>query len=336
MEGQSAYYGVDVEEAAVILELTPERVREMLISGELEGIPPGATEHGDWRVLLPATPSLQKPAPADEPSESPSEEQEEAPPIDDPPHSGSEESEQPADRAAPDEPLDESSSEPDEDVRGEASESGWTTTKQAAKVLGVSRRSVQGYVRRGLIDAREEGEGVNKTFLISIDSLNALRDRRNREVGRAAKFAEAAAEEARSANLYANAGEALRHAIERVEARTVEATELRIRLEITEKAESTLRTELEEERRKREVAEHEREVAERELDELRRRLETRAEPPGAPSEATPQPGRVAPQPAVQSTQAQESPEMAMPEAGGGPLTHDQQRPAERRWWQFWR
>ncbi len=60
------------------------------------------------------------------------------------------------------------------------------------------------------------------------------------------------------------------------------------------------------------------------------------EPPGAPSEATEQPGRVEPQPAVQSTQAQESPEMAMPEAGGGPLPRDQQAPSERRWWEFWR
>jgi hypothetical protein len=57
------------------------------------------------------------------------------------------------------------------------------------------------------------------------------------------------------------------------------------------------------------------------------------EPPGAPSEATEQPGRVEPQPAVQSTQAQESSEMAMPEAGGGPLPRDQQATSERPWWQ---
>jgi hypothetical protein len=324
VEGQSAYYAVDVEEAAAVLRESPDRVREMLATGELEGIPPGATAQGDWKVLLPATRDLEQPTPAGEPPESPPEGQEEAPPVDESPQSGSEESEEPAGRVAPDEPTDEPPRETDEDIRRDAGESGWTTTKQAAKVLGVSRRSVQGYVRRGLIEAREEGEGVNKTFLISIDSLNALRDRRNREVGQAAKFAEAAAEEERSANLYANAGEALRHVIERVEARTVEATELRIRLEITEKAESTLRAELEEERRKREVAERER-------DELRRRLEPPAEPPGARSEATEQPGRVEPQPAVQSTQAQESPEMAMPEAGGGP----QRMPSERPWWRFW-
>jgi hypothetical protein len=61
------------------------------------------------------------------------------------------------------------------------------------------------------------------------------------------------------ANLYANTNEALRHAIEHVEARTAEATEPRIRLEVTEKAESTLRAELAEERRRRQTAERERE-----------------------------------------------------------------------------
>jgi hypothetical protein len=61
------------------------------------------------------------------------------------------------------------------------------------------------------------------------------------------------------------------------------------------------------------------------------RVRSRLEVP-SPSEAKEQPGRVEPQPAVQSTQAQESPEMAMPEAGGGPLPHDQQRASERPWW----
>jgi hypothetical protein len=175
------------------------------------------------------------------------------------------------------------------EVRNETSGSGWTTTKQAAKVLGVSRRSVQGYVRRGLLEAQEQGQGVNKTFLVSIDSLNALHDRRRREASEAAKFAEASADAVEEANQHTNVGEALRHAIERVEARTAEATELRIRLELTEQAQSTLHEELFEERRRREEAERER-------DEVRRRLESRElesrEPQEAPTEATEQPGRV--------------------------------------------
>ena len=61
-------------------------------------------------------------------------------------------------------------------------------------------------------------------------------------------------------------------------------------------------------------------------------IEASQEATEMPSEATPQPGRVELQPAVQSTQAQESPEMAMPEAGGGPLPRAQQTPSERPWW----
>jgi hypothetical protein len=184
------------------------------------------------------------------------------------------------------------------EVRNETSGSGWTTTKQAAKVLGVSRRSVQGYVRRGLLEAQEQGQGVNKTFLVSIDSLNALHNRRRSEASEAAKFAEASADAVEEANQYTSAGEALRHAIERVEARTAEATELRIRLELTEQAQSTLHEELLEERRRREEAERER-------DALRRRLESR-EPQEAPADATEQPRSVESQAAV--GQAQEGAE----------------------------
>jgi hypothetical protein len=190
-------------------------------------------------------------------------------------------------------PIAETDGESTGEVRNEHDSSGWTTTKQAAKVLGVSRRSVQGYVRRGLLKAREEGQGVNKTFLISIDSLSTLRDRRRREADEAANFAEASAETNQAANTYANTGEALRHAIDRVEARTAEATELRIRLEITEKAESTLRAELEEER-------HRRDEAERERDDLRRKLEALRAPPESPERAADTVGRETPSTEVES------------------------------------
>src|SRR5829696_10351311 len=110
--------------------------------------------------------------------------------------------------------------EPPRDFREDLGGSGWTTTKQAAKVLGLSRRSVQGYVRRGILEAQEEGEGVNKRFFVSIDSLNALSERRRREAGEAADFAEASAEMEHTANLTANAGESLPHVIDRLEART--------------------------------------------------------------------------------------------------------------------
>jgi uncharacterized small protein (DUF1192 family) len=66
-----------------------------------------------------------------------------------------------------------------------------------------------------------------------------------------------------------------------------------------------------------------------------------SEPPEAPQTATQQPGRAVPQPSVEvegAQEAQESPAMAMPEAGGRPLPRDQQTVSEapRRWWKFWR
>jgi hypothetical protein len=186
----------------------------------------------------------------------------------------------------------ETSAKPAGDVREEASGSGWTTTKQAAKLLGVSRRSVQGYVRRGLLEAQEQGQGVNKTFLVSIDSLNALHDRRRHEARETAKFAEASAEAAETANQYTDTGEALRHAIERVEARTAEATELRIRLELTEQAQSTLQEELIEEQRRREEAERERDELRQELHALREPRESRE--PGEEQQGRGQPHPDAP------------------------------------------
>ena len=69
-------------------------------------------------------------------------------------------------------------------------------------------------------------------------------------------------------------------------------------------------------------------------------LEPPREPRESPSEATPQPGGE-PQPSVEGARGddssplepRESPhEMHMPEAGGGPLPHDQQTPSERPWW----
>jgi chromosome segregation ATPase len=218
------------------------------------------------------------------------------------------------------------------DFREDLGGSGWTTTKQAAKVLGVSRRSVQGYVGRGILEAREEGEGVNRRFLISIDSLNTLVDRRRREADEAANFAEGSPQSEEAATPFANTGEGLRHLIERLEARTAEATELRIRLELTEKAQSTLEDELADERRRREETEQERDELRRELHEWHRleesaetaaheihdRLEeerSREDKPSEPSES-PEPRSDSPTP---------------PEDAGSAETATG-RPAERSWW----
>jgi chromosome condensin MukBEF ATPase and DNA-binding subunit MukB len=124
---------------------------------------------------------------------------------------------------------------------------------------------VQAYVRRGLLEAQEEGKGAHKRFLVFIDSLNTMLERRRGEASETAKFAGASAGSEEAANLVANDREGLRHVIDCLEARTAEATELRIRLELTERAESTLRADLEEARRRREQAERERDELAAEL-----------------------------------------------------------------------
>jgi DNA-binding transcriptional MerR regulator len=196
-------------------------------------------------------------------------------------------------------PPDEEPAPPGERFGEAHADSGWVTTKQAAKALGVSRRSVQSYVRRGLLRANEEGEGTNKRFLVSIDSLNSMIDRRRED----AEFVEASSRAAEAANPTANTGEGLRHVVDRLEARTAEATELRVRLELTERAESTLRAELEGESRRREQAERER-------DELAAQL------------AALQAARDAPQTGTGEAEGHEDPFTEEP------------RP-ERSWWRRW-
>jgi chromosome segregation ATPase len=180
---------------------------------------------------------------------------------------------------------------------------------------------VRDYIANGKLDAKPEGEGVERRWLVSIDSVHALRQARQsaarsprdrHEVPRGGELAaEIAADlmmrvqdlqyklgraEAR-AEITERAESTIREErnrliddlererqranqerarTQRLEARTAEATELRIRLELTEKAQSTLEGELDGERRRREETEAERDELRRELDEWRR-LEESAE-----------------------------------------------------------
>jgi Helix-turn-helix domain len=289
MEGESAYYGVDVEEAARVLQRTPEQVREMLIWGELEGIPPGATAEGDWKVLLPATPDLAQPAPAADVPESPSENHEEAPAdgeeapgefVEPPNPPPSDVEELPAR-----EPADELSRGDDAAAdREPTAPSGWVSTQQAARALGISPRTVRWHIEQGNLEAKPEGEGVRRSWLVSIDSLQSFRDARQ-AAGDMPRLRRASAE---ATDIAAESlGNPIRELADRLAEEAARAAEYRVRLELTEQAASTVRAELEEER-------HRREEAERERDELRRRLEARPEPPGAPSEAAAEPERAEP------------------------------------------
>ena len=145
--------------------------------------------------------------------------------------------------------------------------SGWVNTDVAAEALGVSRRSVRNYILNGDLVARKEKEGINERYVVSADSLYALRDRRKqkgklqgnirRASRRPASSAEGSAELVRE-----TAVDILRETLASLETHIAQNAELRARLQLTERAESTLREELERERQQHQ-AEVERERSER-------------------------------------------------------------------------
>ena len=145
--------------------------------------------------------------------------------------------------------------------------SGWITTDVAARAVRVSPRTIRRYIDRGELKAKVEGEGVERRWLIDVDSLHALRASRPesesvREVSGETEGADRLAD-------------VIRELAARVEERTAEATEMRIRLELTEQAQSTVE---EEARRLRE-----------ENDQLRRELEALREPRESPETASESP-----------------------------------------------
>jgi hypothetical protein len=141
--------------------------------------------------------------------------------------------------------------------------SGWVNTDVAAEALGVSARSVRNFIMNGDLVARKVTEGINERYLVSVDSLYALRDRR-KQAGklpgnrrRASSRPEGSAELVRE-----TAVDMLRETLASLETHIAQNAELRARLELTERAESTVREELERERRQR-LEDVQRERAER-------------------------------------------------------------------------
>jgi chromosome segregation ATPase len=152
----------------------------------------------------------------------------------------------------------------------------WVNTDVAAEALGVSARSVRNYILGGALVARKEKEGINERYVVSVDSLQALRDRRKlqgRQPGRSRRAsrqsvpaAEGAAEEVRK-----TAVDMLRETLTSLEMHMAQNAELRARLELTERAESTLREELGRERQERVDAQERVGSLERECSETQQR-----------------------------------------------------------------
>lgn len=155
---------------------------------------------------------------------------------------------------------------PRQSSAAEGSASGWVTTDVAAVALGVSPRTVREYIQVGRLEAKSEGTGVNKRWLVSIDAVQGLREERQTFAARSRERREDAAAVLGTEESAAETAEVFREMIVRLEARTAEAADARARLELTERAESTLREDLERERRRADVLELE-------ADQLRARLE---------------------------------------------------------------
>jgi hypothetical protein len=148
---------------------------------------------------------------------------------------------------------------------------GWVTTQVAARSLDISPRTVRWHIEQGHIEAKPQGEGVRRSWLVSIDSLQAFRDARQRQGQSPGSFRE----EQQSADIATQPpGNPIRELADRLVEEASRASEFRVRLEISEKAESTLREELAEERRRREEAERQREDMRRELEALREARES--------------------------------------------------------------
>jgi hypothetical protein len=176
----------------------------------------------------------------------------------------------------------------EEPTRGiPADQSGWVTTKVAARALGVDPRTVRKYIKQGKLEAKVQGAGVEKTYLVYIDSVYALRGR-NTERTSPRQGRDNDPREAAGSAVSEDLVELIRELTTYVRNSSSEAAELRTRLELTAQAESSRREALEQ---RLEAERLRREQAERERDELIARLaelEAASEPPEEPETASPE------------------------------------------------
>jgi septal ring factor EnvC (AmiA/AmiB activator) len=156
--------------------------------------------------------------------------------------------------------------------------SGWVNTDVAAEALGVSARSIRNYIHDGSLIARKEKEGINERYVVSVDSLYALRDRRKQEGKPRRNFRSASRRSERSTEgstelVRETAVDMLRETLASLETHIAQNADLRARLELTERAESTLREELERERQERLEAQGRAGTLEHERSETQQRVE---------------------------------------------------------------
>jgi chromosome segregation ATPase len=128
---------------------------------------------------------------------------------------------------------------------GNLSSGGWVTTRQAARALGVIPRQVRNYIAAGDLEGNKEGIGTNERWLISISSLEALRQKRQSEGKMPGKYHEDAAQGEEPRHTAEVNAELIRELAAKLEDAQYELGRAEARLELTSQTESTLRAERE-------------------------------------------------------------------------------------------
>ncbi len=140
----------------------------------------------------------------------------------------------------------------------------WTDTAAAAKLLEISPKTVRSYIEKGLLEGKTEDDGSKRRWYVSVDSLHDLRERRSAKeddtestnVSSVENNAEAIIEAIQNATMRLSeesarvATEAIQNISVRLSEESALAAELRVRLELAERTEATLREALASEREK--------------------------------------------------------------------------------------
>lgn len=126
--------------------------------------------------------------------------------------------------------------------------SGWVTTRQAASALRLQPRQVRNLIAGGELEAKTEGEGVNRRYLVSISSLETLRQKRQEEGSLPEQYPDAAEGTAMSGHSGQDAGAIARDLAASLAEAHYELGKAQARLELTAETESTTRETLTRER----------------------------------------------------------------------------------------
>jgi hypothetical protein len=125
---------------------------------------------------------------------------------------------------------------------------GWVTTHQATRALGVIPWQVRNYIAAGDLEGHKEGKGVKERWIVSISSVEVLRQKRHSEGKIPGQYRDVAGD---PEDVGHGAGEnvaLIRGLAARLEDVQYELGRAEARLELTTQAESTLREALERER----------------------------------------------------------------------------------------